>query len=91
MYGFASDEMFEARLVLEVGVAGLAAEHASAEHLAAMASYLHEVAAAVRHSAAEGLDEVQIGRLPLPAGSEGWAGARRFADGVRGLSARRSG
>ena len=39
--------MFEARLVLEVGVAGLAAEHASAEHLAAMAEELTDQFAAV--------------------------------------------
>ena len=47
LHGFTSDEMFEARLVLEVGVAGLAAEHAPAEHLATMAEELTEMFAAV--------------------------------------------
>ena len=46
LHGFTPDEMFEARLVLEVGVAGLAAEHASAEHLATMAEELTEMFAA---------------------------------------------
>jgi GntR family transcriptional repressor for pyruvate dehydrogenase complex len=47
LHGFTPDEMFEARLVLEVGVAGLAAEHAPAEHLATMAEELTEMFAAV--------------------------------------------
>ena len=47
LHGFTSDEMFEARLVLEVGVAGLAAEHAPAEHLATMAEELTEMFATV--------------------------------------------
>src|SRR5262245_11630239 len=37
LHGFTRDEMFEARRVLEVGVAGLAAERATAEQLASMA------------------------------------------------------
>lgn len=37
LHGFTRDEMFEARRVLEVGVAGLAAEHATGEHLATIA------------------------------------------------------
>jgi GntR family transcriptional regulator, transcriptional repressor for pyruvate dehydrogenase complex len=36
LHGFTRDEMFEARLVLEVGAAGLAAERAQGEDLAAM-------------------------------------------------------
>jgi GntR family transcriptional repressor for pyruvate dehydrogenase complex len=47
LHGFTPDEMFEARLVLEVGVAGLAAEHAPAEHLATLAEELTEMFAAV--------------------------------------------
>jgi GntR family transcriptional repressor for pyruvate dehydrogenase complex len=47
LHGFTADEMFEARLVLEVGAAGLAAEHASAEHLATLADELTEMFAAV--------------------------------------------
>jgi GntR family transcriptional repressor for pyruvate dehydrogenase complex len=37
LHGFTRDEMFEARRVLEVGAAGLAAERAVPEHLAVMA------------------------------------------------------
>jgi GntR family transcriptional repressor for pyruvate dehydrogenase complex len=47
LHGFTPDEMFEARLLLEVGVAGLAAEQAAAEHLATMAEELTEMFAAV--------------------------------------------
>jgi GntR family transcriptional repressor for pyruvate dehydrogenase complex len=47
LHGFTPDEMCEARLVLEVGVAGLAAEHASAEHLATAAEELTEMFAAI--------------------------------------------
>jgi GntR family transcriptional repressor for pyruvate dehydrogenase complex len=36
LHRFSRDEMFEARRVLEVGIAGLAAERATAEQLAAM-------------------------------------------------------
>jgi GntR family transcriptional repressor for pyruvate dehydrogenase complex len=43
LHGFTPDEMFEARLLLEVGVAGLAAEHAQAEELATMAEELTEM------------------------------------------------
>jgi GntR family transcriptional regulator, transcriptional repressor for pyruvate dehydrogenase complex len=37
LHGFTRDEMFEARRVLEVGVAGLAAERATGDHLASIA------------------------------------------------------
>ena len=47
LHGFTPDEMFEARSILEVGVAGLAAEHAEAEHLTAMAEELTEMFAAL--------------------------------------------
>jgi len=47
LHGFTPDEMFEARRVLEVGVAGLAAEHAAAEHLTSMAEELSEMFAAL--------------------------------------------
>jgi GntR family transcriptional regulator, transcriptional repressor for pyruvate dehydrogenase complex len=43
LYGFTPDEMFEARLVLEVGAAGLAAEHARPEHTAVMAEEVTEM------------------------------------------------
>ena len=47
LHGFTSDEMFEARRLLEVGVAGLAADNAAAEHLATLAEELTEMFAAV--------------------------------------------
>jgi GntR family transcriptional repressor for pyruvate dehydrogenase complex len=47
LHGFTADEMFEARLVLEVEAAGQAAEHASAEQLATLADELTEMFAAV--------------------------------------------
>src|SRR5262252_2374130 len=37
LHGFSRDEMYEARRVLEIGAAGLAAERASADQLAALA------------------------------------------------------
>jgi GntR family transcriptional repressor for pyruvate dehydrogenase complex len=37
LHGMSPEQMFEARCVLEVGAAGLAAERANADHLAAMA------------------------------------------------------
>jgi len=40
LHGFTRDDMFAARRVLEVGVAALAAEHTSGDHLAAMAEEL---------------------------------------------------
>jgi GntR family transcriptional repressor for pyruvate dehydrogenase complex len=43
LHRFTPSEMFEARLVLEVGVAGLAARHAGPEHLAAMAEETTEM------------------------------------------------
>jgi GntR family transcriptional repressor for pyruvate dehydrogenase complex len=43
LHRFTPREMFEARLVLEVGVAGLAARHAGPEHLAAMAEETTEM------------------------------------------------
>ncbi|MDQ6786549.1 MAG: FadR family transcriptional regulator [Acidobacteriota bacterium] len=41
--GFSSAEMFEARLLLEMAITGLAAERASSEHLAALAEELAEM------------------------------------------------
>ena len=37
LHGFTSDEMFEARLALEMSIAGLAAERANSEDMAALA------------------------------------------------------
>jgi GntR family transcriptional regulator, transcriptional repressor for pyruvate dehydrogenase complex len=52
LHRFTPNEMFEARLVLEVGVAGLAARNAGAEHLAAMAEETTEMFAALADPAA---------------------------------------
>ncbi|HMG76319.1 MAG TPA: FadR/GntR family transcriptional regulator [Pyrinomonadaceae bacterium] len=43
LHGFTQDEMFEARRLLEVGLAGLAAEHATDDHLATMAEEVTEM------------------------------------------------
>jgi GntR family transcriptional regulator, transcriptional repressor for pyruvate dehydrogenase complex len=43
LHGFSPDEMFEARSHLEVGLAGLAAEHANDDHLATMAEEVAEM------------------------------------------------
>ena len=47
LHGFTFDQMFEARRVLEVQVAGLAAERATAEHLATIAEETAEMYAAL--------------------------------------------
>jgi len=52
LHHFTLNEMFEARLVLEVGVAGLAAQHALPEHLAAMAEEVTEMFASLEDPAA---------------------------------------
>jgi GntR family transcriptional regulator, transcriptional repressor for pyruvate dehydrogenase complex len=52
LHRFTANEMFEARFVLEVGVAGLAAQHAGAEHLAAMAEETTEMFVSVADPAA---------------------------------------
>jgi GntR family transcriptional repressor for pyruvate dehydrogenase complex len=43
LHGFSSAEMFEARLLLEMIITGLAAERATSEHLAALAEELAEM------------------------------------------------
>jgi GntR family transcriptional repressor for pyruvate dehydrogenase complex len=52
LHRFTPGEMFEARLVLEVGIAGLAAQHAEGEPLAAMAEETAEMFASVEEPAA---------------------------------------
>lgn len=47
LHGFSNAEMFETRLALEMSVAGLAAERASGDNLAAMAEELAEMFAAL--------------------------------------------
>lgn len=47
LHGFTFDQMFEARQVLEVQVAGLAAERATAEHLATLSEEVVEMYAAL--------------------------------------------
>jgi GntR family transcriptional repressor for pyruvate dehydrogenase complex len=43
LHGFSFDNMFETRAILEVGAAGLAAERATAEHLAVMSDEIAEM------------------------------------------------
>jgi GntR family transcriptional repressor for pyruvate dehydrogenase complex len=43
LHGFSFDNMFETRAILEVGAAGLAAERATAEHLAIMSDEIAEM------------------------------------------------
>jgi GntR family transcriptional repressor for pyruvate dehydrogenase complex len=43
LHGFSNAEMFEARLILEMAIAGLAAERATSDHIAAMAEELAEM------------------------------------------------
>lgn len=62
LHGFTPDEMFEARRVLEVGVAGLAAEHAAAENLTSMAEELSEMFAALEDPRAFLLHDVRFHR-----------------------------
>lgn len=52
LHGFSMNEMFGARMVLEVGVAQLAAESAQAEHLASMAEEVTEMFASLEDPAA---------------------------------------
>jgi GntR family transcriptional repressor for pyruvate dehydrogenase complex len=47
LHGFTSDEMFEARIAIEMDVAGLAAERASSEHLAALSEEVAEMFASL--------------------------------------------
>ena len=47
LHGFTNDEMFEARLAIEMDVAGLAAERATGEQLAAMSEEVAEMFAAL--------------------------------------------
>jgi GntR family transcriptional repressor for pyruvate dehydrogenase complex len=62
LHGFTQNEMFEARLVLEVGVAGLAAEHTSPEQLATMAEELTELFASLEDPTAFLLHDVRFHR-----------------------------
>lgn len=47
LHGFTNEEMFEARIAIEMDVAGLAAERASSEHLAAMSEEVAEMFASL--------------------------------------------
>jgi GntR family transcriptional repressor for pyruvate dehydrogenase complex len=51
LHGFSVSEMFQARMVLEVGVANLAALNAKAEHLAPMAEEVTEMFASIEDPA----------------------------------------
>jgi GntR family transcriptional regulator, transcriptional repressor for pyruvate dehydrogenase complex len=69
LHGFTRDEMFEARRVLEVGTAGLAAERANSEHLAVMADEVASMFASLEDPQAYLLHDVQFHRA-IAAGSQ---------------------
>lgn len=62
LHGFTPNEMFEARLVLEVGVAGLAAQHADGGHMAAMADEITEMFASLEDPSEFLLHDVRFHR-----------------------------
>jgi len=68
LHGFTRDQMFEARRVLEVGAAGLAAQHATGEHMAAMAEEVASMFATLNDPQAFLKHDVQFHRA-VAAGS----------------------
>ena len=62
LHRFTPNEMFEARLVLEVGVAGLAARHATGEPLAAMADEVTEMFASLGDPRRSSVHDVRFHR-----------------------------
>jgi GntR family transcriptional repressor for pyruvate dehydrogenase complex len=69
LHGFTRDEMFEARRVLEVGTAGLAAERATAEQVTAMAEEVASMFASLEDPQAYLRHDVQFHRA-VAAGSQ---------------------
>jgi GntR family transcriptional repressor for pyruvate dehydrogenase complex len=62
LHGFTHEQMFEARRVLEVGVAGLAAERATGDQIAAMAEEVTGMFASVEDSQAFLLHDIRFHR-----------------------------
>src|SRR6266404_2769267 len=62
LHGFSADAMFEARRILEVSLAGLAAERASDEHLAMMAEAVADTYASLNDPKAYLLYDMQFHR-----------------------------
>jgi GntR family transcriptional regulator, transcriptional repressor for pyruvate dehydrogenase complex len=62
LHGFTTEQMFEARRVLEVGVAGLAAERASGEQIAAMAEEVTGMFASVEDQQAFLMHDIRFHR-----------------------------
>jgi GntR family transcriptional regulator, transcriptional repressor for pyruvate dehydrogenase complex len=62
LHGFGRDEMFEARRVLEVAAAGLAAERARPEHVAALAEEVVNLFASLGNPQAYLLHDIQFHR-----------------------------
>jgi GntR family transcriptional regulator, transcriptional repressor for pyruvate dehydrogenase complex len=62
LQGFTTEQMFEARRVLEVGVAGLAAERATGEQIAAMAEEVTGMFASVEDQPAFLLHDIRFHR-----------------------------
>ena len=62
LHGFTNEQMFEARRVLEVGVAGLAAERASGEQIAVMAEEVAGMFASVEDQQAFLMHDIRFHR-----------------------------
>jgi GntR family transcriptional regulator, transcriptional repressor for pyruvate dehydrogenase complex len=69
LHGFGRDEMFEARRVLEVAAAGLAAERARAEHITALAEEVASLFASLADPQAYLVHDIQFHRA-VAAGAE---------------------
>lgn len=54
-----------------------------------LAGYLRTLEAVVDDAVTSGLDEHDMGSIPVPPGSESWGGAGRFTESVSGLAGRR--
>jgi len=75
LHGFSRDEMYEARRVLEVSAAGLAAERASAEHTAAIAEEVANLFASIEDPQAFLLHDINFHRAVAAASGNPILGA----------------
>lgn len=63
LHGFTRDEMYEARRVLEVGVAGLAAERVTSDHLASLAEEVASLFASMHDPEAFLVHDIRFHRM----------------------------
>ena len=75
LHGFSREEMYEARRVLEVSAAGLAAERASAEHVAAIAEEIASLFASIDDPQAFLLHDIHFHRAVAAASGNPILGA----------------